>query len=312
MKELKRIKFKLDEKYLKNYKEHYKEKTFNNYSLNSINDVEVVEYIKTKYKFLKDSDGFRRGHFHLLLGRTNKGKSTLINSLVIENILNNYRVAIFLTEGSKEDFKHQIKSILEVKCREKKLSTNEAIERITAITQKDLSLDSQSSPSIWVNSVFDILRARKVDILYIDNFSTSAYGDSDPYTQTNFIKTLSIESSENKITLFGAIHQSKGVNSYKKLETNDIRSNSIFINNPSYIYSLNDLSINGTEYRILEILKSRNDFDSVGSFYNLQFRKIKKSGFYSKNPKLPSIEANKLFSLNFKPFISGRNLGQLK
>ncbi|CBW25675.1 hypothetical protein BMS_0772 [Halobacteriovorax marinus SJ] len=278
----------------------------NKYSLNTIKISENNKEFKTKYKFLKAHNGLQAGHIHLLLGRTNKGKSTLIHSLMAENSLNGYRVLLFLSEGNKSDIKEAIEPVLDIKARSEK-DKQELLERILLIDRNDISDEASYCPRIWVKDLFKVINEQKIDILYIDNFSTSSYGDSAPEVQANLIQILNRTAQRYLIPVFGAIHQAKSVSPDKELSLIDIRSNSAFMNISSFIYAINDFYNLDKSLRILKILKSRKYSEAIDKYFELTYKKVKRQGFYSKNMEITEQTAKRYFVENSRRRLSGRN-----
>lgn len=281
------------------------EKT-NKLSLRNVIKKESDKVFKTKFKFLKAHGGLRAGNIHLLLGRAGKGKSTLIQSLIVENSLNGYKTLIYLSETKKTDFKDAIEPAL----RDKSSSEEEylkLLDSIICIDKSDLTPDGQHSYKFWVRDLFKITNDNKVDIIYIDNFSTSPFSDSAPEIQSNFVQDLNRTAQIKEIPIFAAIHQSKSIAHEKELHESDIRSNSCFINIPSFIYALNDFCNLDKNLRVLKIMKARFNSECVDDYYELSYKKLKKQGYYTKNTLLPEQSVKRLFVDNSRRKLSGRN-----
>lgn len=60
------------------------------------------EYAETRFGFINDHFGFRKGKVHLLLGTTGSGKSTLTRSLLLD-VAKHHKVLLWSTEESREE-----------------------------------------------------------------------------------------------------------------------------------------------------------------------------------------------------------------
>ncbi|EQC47500.1 circadian clock protein KaiC [Bacteriovorax sp. Seq25_V] len=297
-KDIHQVRFKLD---LKN-NSNMSHKPHNPYSLENIEEKTIIQSFKTKFNFLNSHKGLQRGHLHMLLGRTNKGKSALIQSLATENIINNYKTLLFLSEGEKGDVKRRINSILSLRYKDTE-SKIEVMKNLILIDESDLDVTKVHDPQSWLGSLFKFIKDFNIQIAYIDNFSTCSFADSTPEIQAQFVKNLCQKIQNYQIPLLGAVHQSKSVLPNKELDIEDIRANSAFMNSPSFIYALNNFSNLDQELRIIKILKSRIDGKIIGNSYKLSFKTTKTDGFYNKDEKVENFWVKNLFfSNNSKTF----------
>lgn len=280
-KDIHQVRFTLE---LKNTSNTY-EKALNPYSLENIKEKEITQSFKTKFNFLNSHKGLQRGHLHMLLGRTNKGKSALVQSLATENIINNYKTLLFISEGEKGDVKRRINSILSLRYRDTE-SKIEVMKNLILIEESDLDVTKVHDPQSWLGSLFKFIKDFNIEIAYIDNFSTCSFADSTPEIQAQFVKILCQKIQNYQIPLLGAVHQSKSVPPNKELDIEDIRANSAFMNSPSFIYALNNFANLDQDLRILKILKSRIDGKIIGNSYKLLFKTTKTDGFYNKDEKV--------------------------
>ena len=270
--ELKIPSFKLPKELLGPTKSAPLDKKPNDFNLNNIprSDIASKGY-QSKFNFIKAHDGLQKGHIHVLLGRTNKGKSSLILELIIEQAKKGVRSLLFLSEGNKGDIRVQIELLLAAK-RVPKSEYDSVIKNIVVLSEYDISGKTDSSdPLRWVNSLFRYHQDYRTDIVFLDNISGLKYGNCDPETQSLFIKILNDTCINTATPLVVAVHQSKGVAADKELEVHDIRANQSFSNIPSYIYALNDFCNLSKDKRIIKILKSRCHALAIGKYFETNF-----------------------------------------
>lgn len=265
-----------------------KEKEVAAYTLADVPQVEGNSSIRSKFNFLRAHNGYQKGHIHLLLGRTNKGKSTLIFSLIAEAILNGNRCLLYVSEGLKEEIRASIEAIIRLKHKEE---VKKILSLVAFANDQSSFLQGHSIPEHWVDALFNYAGRSKAQIVFFDNFSTSPYGDASPEIQARFFKRVKERVETSKLPLFGAVHPTKSASPTKTLELADVRANSAFSTLPSLVYGFNDLS-NGT--RILEIIKSRKDGKINHTYYELNFKDLVSGGYYNKDKQIPANSAVKL------------------
>lgn len=258
-----------------------------------------TEFIKSKFNFINSHNGLHKGHLHVLLGRTNKGKSALILEIIIENAINHVKSLLYLSEGHKQDIRSQVDEILNLKkiAPEKHESI---LNNILIADESDLKGNYNEEPEFWINALTRYSRTYSVDLLFIDNISGLKYGNSSPDEQVRFVKYLNDSAIRENIAIFLAVHQAKSVDHLKELELQDVRANQNFTSIPSYVYALNDFANLERNKRIVRVLKSRNYGDAIDKYFELFFKSVKKSGFYQKDREISQKIAKSIFSINSK------------
>lgn len=265
-----------------------------NLSLANVKIESEKSSIESKFNFIKAHRGYQPGHLHLLLGRTNKGKSTLILSLIAESVLNGHNCILYISEGLKHEIREGIEAIIRIK----REDSERHLKRVTLVNDEYFSVDEITNPARWVNKFFNLAYRTKSELVFFDNFSTSPFGDSSPEIQASFVRKIKEKAQSSNLPVFGAVHPTKNVSMTKKLELPDIRANLAFSSVPSFIYGFNDIPQKGG-IRILEILKARkNGAVITGTYYELFYKSLKGEGYYHKDVLIPTATAEKTLRAN--------------
>ena len=257
------------------------------------------KHFNTPYLFLNETKALAQKNFNLIVGRTGKGKTDLMVSIVSHNLLSGLTVAIFLSEGEISDFKRQLQEILG---KETKL-----LSKIAIFNEEKVGLNQIGDPSIWNNKVLNILRDYSPDIFYFDNLSTIKFTNSNPEIEAYFIKDLVGKVRSQDICITALIHPSKSCHPMYGIGEESIRGNSAHVNLASNIFAFNNFINLDKTLRIITVLKSRDFGEVANRSYQLKFKKLKFRGFYPKDQKITEIEAKRYFAQNNRQKLSGLN-----
>jgi archaellum biogenesis ATPase FlaH len=254
-------------------------------------------FIPSNFKFIKSHGGLHKGHIHVLMGRTTKGKSSLLLEVILENAVKGISSLLFLSEAKKEDIRKQVDEMMLLK----KIPLEDqyiALSCIFLITEADFRGDDHYEPQKWLNALSSIAKEVDAKIVCIDNVSGIRHGNCTPEVQVEFMKYLNETTQRLNVPMIVAVHQAKSTDPLKELEMHDVRANQNFTSLPSYVYALNDFSNLDKGKRLLSILKSRIQGDSNGKYFDLIFKKGKTSGHYAKDREIPHNTAKNYFLMN--------------
>src|SRR5690606_37459758 len=161
---------------------------YREYNYKSYLKAQRVAY-KTNYKFFKETSAYTQGQINLIIGRTGKGKTDLLISQAIENLLNNYNVYIFLSEVVIADFFQQASEILILRL----LNEIEIENYLQNLIIKDLSHLPVYNPfeyKKWLNSLFTDIQSYSSHFFYLDNLTTIEFSRINPEVESGFTSEL--------------------------------------------------------------------------------------------------------------------------
>ena len=196
---------------------------------------------KTNFGFLQQHAGLRPGRYHLLLGPTSSGKTTVTRSILYDFLKNNPKktVGIYLTEESVSDYENDYYQI------EKSIDD---FERMEIVSEKENS-----------NGIFDIAK-NKHDLVIFDNLTTSTiYNDKRPHDQSTFLLELKREIESTMSALLVVAHTQKGItiNHNSVIYSSNIRGNDTASSIAEFAYILQTIKVESNWYQFITSDKFR-------------------------------------------------------
>jgi hypothetical protein len=182
-------------------------------------------------QFVDDHFGPRPGCLHTLLGSTGRGKSTLVQSLLLE-WARNAAVALYLSEESIER--------VEYKLFEKEVDPSYLSPNLFLIHERDmLKRCSAENISLFMITLRTKLEACKAKMLIIDNLTTSQFYEGNIPTNAALLAKLRDLADQMQIPIFLIAHTKKGVNETTKgiILPDDVRGSAVLPNTSDYFYT---------------------------------------------------------------------------
>lgn len=216
--------------------------------------------------FLNAHNGLRRGSFHVVLGSTGGGKSTLIRTILRELIFaksHNFQVGVWLSEEDVSDYRAQV--AYGVPSHERLLNTN-------ALSEIEVDNCSEMYFFEWLEMI-------RPDVFIFDNITTSKfYNDKSVKDQSNFIiKLKKFTKKLNIATIVVAHTDAKAHDSMGRLiNLNDIRGSKSIANLCEFAYILQRFEVNESYFPTIRIVKHRSQ-DLIHNLYYLDYEKRTRS-----------------------------------
>lgn len=222
---------------------------------------EAHTFFPTNFKFLKGHNGIRPGYFHLLLGTTGSGKSTLMRALVLE-AAKTAKVLVWLTEEKKDAFKKGLGQ----RTLDKDVGKN-----IFIISDKDIGPDEiniTSSFSAYKKRFEEKVLMVNPSIVFFDNLTSCPPYEADQCrNQLPFSQWFKSFFSSRGMAVFMIAHTGKTVsdNQDRLFEANDIRGTAHIVNIAEYLYTYQRMSVKDKFVPFVRVLKSR-EYNHSGIF----------------------------------------------
>ena len=224
------------------------------------------QHFESSMGFLNAHRGLRRGSFHLLMGTTGGGKSTLVRTLIRDFLFKkentSLTLALWLSEETVADYKHQLAA---------SIPSSNALLNTQCMSELEVSKVSQIKLFIW-------LELYRPDVLIFDNITTSVfYMDLSVREQGEFVKKLkTITKKINCATILVAHTSAEVSDSMERLLTiNDIRGSKTISNLTEFAYILQRFEIGTGFFPTIRIVKHRSQ-ELIHNLYLLQYeRKIR-------------------------------------
>ncbi len=231
-------------------------------------------YPATNMSFIDDHFGFRPGCFHTLMGSTGRGKSTLIQSLILE-LGKKTKMLLYLSEESIDR--------IELRLFEKEPDAEYLSPKLIVTHEREFLKEMGPAD---INTFCHLLDAKIVwseaKILIIDNLTTSQFYEFNFNNVMPLLAGLRSLAEKHKIAIIMVCHTKKGVNETTKglMLPDDVRGSAILANTSDYFYtfyrfrSTSDLGM-VRDSAFIYINKCR-DHDIQDSVYRLDYDVNKK------------------------------------
>lgn len=208
-------------------------------------------YFKSNFGFINRHKGFRPSNLHLFIGTPSGGKSTLMRSLlldVLEEIKNNEKILLWLSEESEEDFLTEIF-----------YSTNVTapLHKIKIISETDfLDMKPIDKFKVFAKEVSSM----EYSFIFFDNITTSAFYmdrkvDDQSTMAANFKKIAN--GSKVPVILFAHTGAQIADNNVRLIDQNDIRGSKTIVNLIQFCYIMQRFHIGDAIFPTIKITKHR-------------------------------------------------------
>jgi len=222
---------------------------------------------KSKFNFISEHNGFRRGKIHVIMGTSGSGKSTLVRSLLMDLMEQNphQNVLLFLSEETIQDFKMEI------------AHSNFCFKNRNIWIISEQEMENVDSSKFFID-LNEFITKNSIDFFLFDNITTSRfYNDIRPAEQGAFIRKLKKLTKEKKIATLLVAHTKADVwdNSPRLINENDIRGSKTIVNLAEFFYIMQRFQINEEYFQTVKIVKHRSQ-DPNNKLFVAEFDRKKK------------------------------------
>lgn len=227
-----------------------------------------------RFNFLNSHSNFRPGKSHVLLGTTGSGKSTLTRA-ILRQLADGNKVLYYSTEETVEDIKMFFA---------RSGVTQKQQQNIIVVYEGEMLRDfDYNDIHGWMGALFDTALGHGVDIIVIDNISTSKFYGDDFKKGGDFLRALAKFKESTKLPVFMIIHTKTGIHDGQSelIGPDDVRGYKLLSVEAEYfyIYQRHRVTANNGDFQyrpFITIAKSRLH-DSQGEIYYLKFNHEKKT-----------------------------------
>jgi hypothetical protein len=224
---------------------------------------------ETGLKFIDDHFGPRPGCLHTLLGSTGRGKSTLVQSLILE-WGKKASILLYLSEESIDR--------VEVKLFEKEADAGYLTTRLHVTHEEDiLRTVRPDNVRLFLMTIEAKIHACSPKILIIDNLTTSQFYEGKFSNVMPLLSGLRMIAAKYKLPIFLVCHTKKGVNETTKglINPDDVRGSSILGMTSDYFYTFYRVQQTGefgtTKIGTFVYVNKSRDHDNQDFIYRLNY-----------------------------------------
>lgn len=188
---------------------------------------ESFEFLQSKFNFLKDHFGFRKGCVHMILGTTGSGKSTLVRSILVEILNSGKRTLIYSCEEDIKDFEINLAYVKEPILTDKLRIFHESdmIERTEGV----------SNIEDFIKQLHMCIVENEIEILIFDNITTSNFYEQNKKAAETATKLKALCEKTN-IPFLIVAHTSASIREGMFFDASCIRGFRTIANTAQYLY----------------------------------------------------------------------------
>jgi hypothetical protein len=255
--------------------------------------VETVEMQKkqhwpTRFGFLSETKGLRRGYITGILGTTSAGKSTLLKSIVVDTCKVE-KVLVYLSEETGDDYSTGIACV----------DSNFNGDNIYFFSEKIMSREDRQTHFKNAVTGFDFLKDKIIrsncPVVFIDNLTTSAvYKTIGVNAQEHFIAAIGNLAQELNIAIVYLLHTDSRITEGNRnfIEGENVRGNKQAFIGADYFYIMQRFPVGNTFFCFIRIRKHR--FSPIKNiYYKLHYENY----HYEKDSILSFETINESFSM---------------
>lgn len=224
--------------------------------------------------FMDDHFGPRPGCIHTLLGSTGKGKSTLVQSLILKWAIKD-KVLLYLSEESTDR--------VELKFFEKSENASYLSSKLHVTHERDIlkNINYNDYKSLLI-CIEEKIKSSEAKILVFDNLTTSQFYENRLQNANGLLAGLRDLADKYHIPVFLICHTKKGINETTKgmMLPDDVRGSSGLANTSDYFYTFYRLRITNefgsTKESCFIYVNKCRDHETQDSIYRLEYNVYKK------------------------------------
>lgn len=227
--------------------------------------IDLSEYkFRSRFAFLKATNGIRPSSMSILLGTAGSGKSTL-NKAIVADIASTHKVDLWLSEEDRAQYSIDL------------IAANKDVnfENINFIEERKFrtALTKISSYAEIANVFERAIKKNNSGIMIFDNLTTSALFDNrKPEVQANMFYALRDLAQKENVAIFCIAHTRKEINNSigRMICQEDIQGSSSTVKAAQYFYILQQVEVNERKQTFIQITKHRG-FSLQNKFFQLQY-----------------------------------------
>lgn len=224
---------------------------------------------ETGLRFIDDHFGPRPGCIHTLMGSTGSGKSTLMQSMLMQ-WGRSKDILVFLTEEEVERF--------ELKLYEKNKETEYLSPNLHLVHEQSILRNvNENNHVAFLKRIEGAVASSQAKMLIIDNLTTSIFYESNLKSVLPILSGIRNIAKHYKIPVFVIVHTKKGVNEVSKglMEPDDVRGSASIANTSDYFYTfyrVGQTFVSGSKtYNNFIFVNKSRDHDNQGCLYRLDY-----------------------------------------
>lgn len=244
---------------------------------------------KSGLTVFSDHNGFIDGELHTFIGTKGSGKSTWSKTILCELAWLGKGVLLYISEERKNKYLQAVNRVFRLS-KSKPEEIKNYLENIIVVSEIDEKIKTEDQ---FFSLVDRLVENCDLDILLIDNFTTSFMSELPINQQSSILRKIKAMADELNIPIVMFFHTAK-LSDPKRLDGDNVRGSATAINIGSYNYLIsqykNNTSLRNFVYTEKARYHSKANKNMYEVFYNQDL------GIFTKSEKIDLLDYQEIVS----------------
>lgn len=244
---------------------------------------------KSGLTVFSDHNGFIDGELHTFIGTKGSGKSTWSKTILCELAWLGKGVLLYISEERKNKYLQAVNRVFRLS-KSKPEEIKNYLENIIVVSEIDEKIKTEDQ---FFGLVDKLVENCELDILLIDNFTTSFMSELPINQQSSILRKIKAMADELNIPIVMFFHTAK-LSDPKRLDGDNVRGSATAINIGSYNYLIsqykNNISLRNFVYTEKARYHSKANKNMYEVFYNQDL------GIFTKSEKIDLSDYSEIVS----------------
>lgn len=244
---------------------------------------------KSGLTVFSDHNGFIDGELHTFIGTKGSGKSTWSKTILCELAWLGKGVLLYISEERKNKYLQAVNRVFRLS-KSKPEEIKNYLENIIVVSEIDEKIKTEDQ---FFSLVDKLVENCELDILLIDNFTTSFMSELPINQQSSILRKIKAMADELNIPIVMFFHTAK-LSDPKRLDGDNVRGSATAINIGSYNYLIsqykNNTSLRNFVYTEKARYHSKANKNMYEVFYNQDL------GIFTKSEKIDLLDYQEIVS----------------
>lgn len=238
---------------------------------------------KCKFKsgltVFSDHNGFIDGELHTFIGTKGSGKSTWSKTILCEIAWLEKGAMLYISEERKGKYLQAINRVFRLS-KASPEQTKKYLDNIIVVSEMDENINSEEK---FFNYIEEIIATCELDILVIDNFTTSFMSELPINQQSAILRKIKSLADQLNIPVLMFFHTAK-LSDPKRLDGDNVRGSATAINIGSYNYLITQHKSNSKLRNFVYTEKARYHSMANKNMYEIFYNQD--LGIFTKSEKI--------------------------
>jgi len=244
---------------------------------------------KSGLTVFSDHNGFLDGELHTFIGTKGSGKSTWSKTILCELAWLEKGVLLYISEERKAKYLQAVNRVFRLS-KANPDDIKRYLENIIVVSEIDEKIKDEKQ---FFDYLRELITTCDLDILIIDNFTTSFMSELPINQQSNILRKIKALADKLNIPIVMFFHTAK-LSDPKRLDGDNVRGSATAINIGSYNYLINQHKTNSSLRNFIYTEKARYHSKANKNMYEIYYNQD--VGIFTKSEKIDISDYQEIIS----------------